>query len=266
AIVVGEPVVMARLRRLRRMAGVAPDPLQQRAWGYFLSMGHYATALQRARRELTARRVELRDALNHYLHDAVKIQTVDGASAYWVCCRDGRDARALAVRAANAGVLIQPARLDAAQDGFAMGVTSVPRERIREGVRMLARLVRAEATRAEHGDAATTTLKPLAGTALRRAIAGKTFLYNTVYGEPCTITVRRTGALVGVAGYAGDDPDRGRWWIEGDRWFRQWEHWAYGEAEGFHVACDGVSLYWYDVSGKLVDKAVLLQSARPQPD
>jgi GntR family transcriptional regulator / MocR family aminotransferase len=69
----------------------------------------------------------------------------------------------------------------------------------------------------------------LRGQALRRAMAGRTLLYSTVYGEPCTIQARADGALVGRAGYANEDRDSGRWWIEGDRWFRQWHSWAYGE-------------------------------------
>src|SRR3546814_18257197 len=64
-------------------------------------------------------------------------------------------------------------------------------------------------------DARTSTVdadaaKTLSGAALRRALAGKTLLYNTVYGEPCMIRVGRSGELVGTAGYANEDPDRDR--------------------------------------------------------
>jgi len=263
AIVVSDAPVIARLRRLRRVSGATPDPLQQRAWAYFFAQGHYAASLHKARRVLTARRMVLRDALNHYLHAAVQIETMPGVSAYWVCCcRDGQDTQALATRAAQVGVLIQPARLVEACDAFMMGVTSIPEERIREGVRRLARVFRAPHA---HGDADAGTRKVLSGAALRRAIAGKMLLYNTVYGEPCTIRVCRSGELVGMAGYTNDDPDRGRWWIEGGRWYRQWDHWAYGEVEGFVVAVEGEQVYWYDGAGNLVDKAVILGKPRSKP-
>lgn len=264
AFIVSDASVIARLRRLRRVAGALPNPLQQRAWAYFLALGYYATALHKARRVLTARKTALRDALNHYLHASVQIESMPGASAYWVRCRDGQDAQAIASHAAAAGVLIQPARLAEVRDAFTMGVTGIGEQRIREGVRTLARVLRV-------AGAGGTVNRPgenpkiLSGSALRRAIAGKTFLYNTVYGEPCTIRVCRSGELIGMAGYANDDPDRGRWWVVGNRWFRQWGHWAYGEAEGFAVALEGDQLHWYDEAGNLVDTAVILQKAKHAP-
>jgi GntR family transcriptional regulator/MocR family aminotransferase len=259
AFVVCDHQVIAKLRRLKRTSGAIPNPLQQRAWAYFLALGYYAAALHKARRVLLARRAALRDALNHYLHPFVEIRTAPGISAYWVRCRDGQDAQVLAAQAAAVGVLIQPARLDEARDAFLMSVTGIPEERIRDGVHALALLFRAWRGSGEAEEQARATLS---GAALRRAIAGKTFLYNTVYGEPCTIRVCRSGELIGMAGYANDDPDRGRWWIEGDRWYRQWNHWAYGEAEGFAVAIEGSRLYWYDRAGTLVDKAVILKRPR----
>lgn len=261
-IVVAEAPVAARLRRLRRISGAAPDPLLQRSWAYFFALGYYAAALQKARRTLLARRTALRDALNHYLHAAVQIETLPGTSAYWVRCRDGQDAQVLAGRAAAAGVLIQPARLGEARDAFVMGATSIPAERIREGVRALARVIHAARISA---DVDVAEHRPLTGVALRRALSGKTFIYNTVYGEPCTIKICRTGELVGMAGYANDDPDRGRWWIDAGRWYRQWGHWAYGEAEGFAVAVQGDQLFWYDAAGNLVDRAVILPDRPRKP-
>lgn len=259
AFIVADASAIARLRMLRRVRGALPNPLQQRAWAYFLALGHYAASTHRARRALARRKTALRDALNHYLHADVQIGSVPGASAYWVRCRDGRDAAALASQAATAGVLIQPARLGGARDAFTMGVTGIPEDRIREGVRTLARVFRASGA---HSSDRMIVRRTLSGGALRRALAGKTFLYATVYGEPCTIRICRSGELVGMAGYANDDPDRGRWWIEGDRWFRQWGHWAYGEAEGFKIAVEDDRLYWYDDSGTLVDQAMILAPRR----
>lgn len=255
AFIVADAAVIAKLRRLRRVCGALPSLLQQRAWAYFLALGYYAASLHRARSVLTQRKIALRDALNHYLHADVQIETVPGVSAYWVCVRGMRDARAIAQRAAGVGVLIQPARLGELQEAFMMGVTSIPEGRIREGVHALAGVFRAADDRDGHG---SPVHRALSGRNLRRAIVGKTFLYNTVYGEPCTIHVGRSGELVGIAGYANEDSDRGRWWIEGDCWYRQWEHWAYGEAEGYRVAVDDDGIRWYDAAGVFVDRAMIL--------
>lgn len=256
AFVVADASVIARVRRLRRVSGAPPNLLQQRAWAYFLSLGHYDASLQKARRVLAARKTALRDALNHYLHATVKIESVPGVSAYWISCRDGRDAQALPSLAASAGVLVQPARLGKVRGAFTMGVTGIPEDHIREGVRTLARVLRVSHKR--KGDNVQAR-KTLSAAALRRTIIGKMLLYNTVYGEPCTIQVERSGKLVGAAGYANDDLDYGRWWIEGNRWFRQWDHWAYGEAEGFAIAVEDDRLYWYDDAEHVVDKAVILR-------
>jgi len=103
-------------------------------------------------------------------------------------------------------------------------------------------------------------VKPLHGRALRTAMSGIRLLYNTVYGEPCTLELRADGEMAGVAGASGEDCDQGRWWIEGDVWFRQWRQWAYGEAAGFTVVIEGSQLRWYSADGLLVDTAVIIRA------
>src|SRR3546814_7848938 len=98
-----------------------------------------------------------------------------------------------------------------------MGVTGIGAERIREGVRALSRLVRGDLS-SDSRRIEDEAVEPLRGKALQRAMAGTTLLYNTVYGAPCTLELRSTGDLVGTAGYAGDDRDRGHWWTQADRW------------------------------------------------
>jgi len=262
AVVVAPPAVIERLRRLRRAAGAMPAFMQQRAWAYFIGLGHYAAALHRARRVLGERRAALRDALNHYLHSAVTITTVPGASTHWVRCNDGRSANALARQAASLGALVRPGRLPGAQHAFAMGVTGIELERIREGVRSLARLFYADAEPGGQAQAIDAASSPLSGARLRRELAGKTLVYNTVYGEPCTIRVLGNGELQGVAGHANDDRDTGRWWVEKDRWFRQWRHWAYGEASGFRVVVEDHVIRWYGDDGLCVDRALIVPTPR----
>ena len=260
-MVVTVPAFIERLRQLRRIQGTAPPLLLQRAWAYFIGLGHYSAALVRAGRVLDGRRTALRDALNHYLHQLVRIETLPGASAYWVRLPDHIDMRGFVRRAAAIGVLVEPTLLEGGREALCMGVTGLTEARVRAGVQALKRLVRGDLADApRHLD--EESIKPLQGRALLRKMAGATLLYNTVYGEPATLEVRADGELVGTAGYAGEDCDRGRWWIEGNRWHRQWQRWAYAEPTAYMVVIDGDQLRWYGDDGLLADTAVITRTPR----
>lgn len=250
-----------RIRQLRRMVGSELPIGLQRAWSYFIGLGHYAACMARANRVLQPRRIALRDALNHYLHKFVTIESMFGSSAYRVRGTSGMNALELAQAALAHGVLIEPAHDTDRTDEFYMGVTSLPKERIRSGVEVLARLIRGDQKLGQRQVQEDST-PPLKGRALRRALSGATLLYNTVYGEPCTIQVRPDGVLVGRAGYENEDRDAGRWWIENDRWYRQWENWAYGEIAGFTTALDGDQVRWFNNEGLLVDTALIVRRKR----
>src|SRR3546814_4949822 len=77
-----------------RISDWSSDVCSSDLWAYFIGLGHYSAALVRAGRVLAERRTALRDALNHYLHERVSIETAPGASAYWVSVPAGMDARA----------------------------------------------------------------------------------------------------------------------------------------------------------------------------
>lgn len=262
-VLVAANAFIERARRLRRNQGTRLPRMSQRAWAYFIGLGHYSAGLVRTGRVLAARRTALRDALNHYLHKFVTIETSPGASAYWVSVPAGMDARELARRAAAIGVLVEPVHLGDGREVLCMGVTGIGAAQIREGVRALSRLVRGDlspASRRIEDDA----VPALRGKALQRAMAGATLLYNTVYGEPCALELRADGDLVGTAGYADEDRDRGHWWIQDDRWYRQWRQWAYGEAVGFAVVVDGDHLRFYAEDGFMADTAVITRPPRPR--
>src|SRR3546814_9083651 len=95
--------------------------MSQRAWAYFIGMGHYSAGLVRTGRVLARRRTALRDALNHYLHKFVTIETSPGASAYWVSVPPGTDVRELARLAAALGVLVEPVRIGEGREDMRMG-------------------------------------------------------------------------------------------------------------------------------------------------
>lgn len=260
-VLAASPDFIDRARQLRRNQGTTPPRVMQRAWAYFIGLGHYSAGLVRAGRVLAERRIALRDALNQYLHQRVSIETSPGASTYWVSVPDGIDARELARQAAAIGVLVEPSRRGDGREALYMGVTSLDAARIRDGVRSLARLLRGDLSPSSRR-IEDETIPPLQGKALRHAMAGASLLYGTVYGEPCTLDIHADGNLSGTAGYDGEDCDRGHWWIEGDRWYRQWQQWAYGEASSYALVVDGDQLRMYGEDGFLADTAVLLQPVK----
>jgi GntR family transcriptional regulator/MocR family aminotransferase len=68
--------------------------------------------------------------------------------------------------------------------------------------------------------------------------------------------------MLGRAGHSDEDRDEGRWWIEGDRWFRQWRHWSYGERTGFYVRVQGDHIQWFNERQQLVDSAMFAPAGR----
>jgi GntR family transcriptional regulator/MocR family aminotransferase len=143
---------------------------------------------------------------------------------------------------------------------FRMSVRAVPVSRIRPAVAKLAGLVRdLDQGLAERLDGARGDW--LRGADLDRAVRGSRIRLDTVYGDPCTIDLMADGTMAGRAGYADEDCDVGQWWIEGDRWFRRWRSWAYGEAVGYFTVLDGATVKWFNEEGRLVNRA-LLEPAR----
>lgn len=255
----GDARIIERIRQTRYAIGAELEPGLQRAWSLFIGLGHYAACLARANRVLLARRTALRDALNHYLHKFVTIESVRGSSAYRVEGPPNMDAAQIAREAAALGLLLEP--VGASQPAaFIMGVTGLPRENIRGGVQVLASLIRGNRALGSR-DLRAESAPPLGGRELHRAMSGLTLIYNTVYGDPCTIHIQPDGMLVGRAGYANEDCDRGRWWIEDDRWCRQWDNWAYGEPTAFTTVVDGEQVRWFNGAGLLVDTALIVRAA-----
>ena len=166
------------------------------------------------------------------------------------------------VHAAKArGILIEPADdwfalPDGAKNMFRLGVTGLPASEIRAGIEALSQVM-LELDRAAPAAVAETGTGWLGAEALEAAMSSATLLYNTVYGELCTIMLAADGSMTGRSGYGAEEQDSGRWWVEGDKWFRQWRNWAFGEAMGFHVRISGDRVSWLDEQGRVVDSAVL---------
>ena len=67
--------------------------------------------------------------------------------------------------------------------------------------------------------------------------------------------------MSGTAGVNGEDQDSGRWWIEDDRYIRQWQRWSYGEPASYALVLDGNRLKFYLESGYIEDSLTFM----PQP-
>jgi GntR family transcriptional regulator/MocR family aminotransferase len=263
---VASPELVEAARELRRLTVRHPPPHDQRAAALFLALGHYDTMLLQLGQVFRERWIALRDALNYHLQRSVVTAPATGGTSCWVEGPPQLDARQLVGDAAKRGVHIEPvdayyAAADHPRNCFRMSVRGIPVGRIRPAVEKLAGLVRdQDRGLAERLDGCAGNW--LRGTALERALEGASIYLETVYGDPCTIELHRDGQMTGRAGFADEDCDSGRWWVEGDRWFRQWQSWAYGEAVGYYTVIDGSAIKWFDANRRLANRATL----RPATD
>jgi GntR family transcriptional regulator/MocR family aminotransferase len=258
-VLVAAPSVIRAARALRRVTTRHPPLSAQRTAAHLLALGHYETLMARVGSAFRQRLLALRDALNHYLVHLIDIPPVRGGTAYWVTGPAQMDVRELAVTAEAKGVLIQPAARfysggEAPANVFRLCVSGIPEERIRPGVEALGRTMRGLLVRERRKGEPFTYL---AEAELRECMSGAVFLCKTVYGDPITIELAPDGSMQGRAGFPSEDLDRGRWWLEGDLWCRQWEHWSYGQALRFRIVVEGEHIHWVSPDGRLIDSGIL---------
>lgn len=261
---VGPADFIRAARRLRNLTTRKPSPMMQRTAGIFLSLGHYDTMLRSLFRTYERRLIALRDALNHYRPLSIAIPPVTGGTCYWVRGPDNLDAEQLRTVAQNAGVLIEPATPYFAErqgrsNMFRLGVTSLDEAQIRPGIEALSLEMRKRAGSQSWPTATSTegSGSVLSRDELETSLSGVQINYETVYGEPCLIELHADGRMVGRAGYAGEDRDEGHWWIEGDRWCRKWNRWAYAEIGRYRVEKEANQIFWLDESGRRIDSAAI---------
>lgn len=254
---VAAPEVIAAARALRNRSAGHPPPNNQRAAAYYLALGHYDARATRLAHEFRRRWTALRDALNHYLHRYIVTTPSMGGTSFWIRGPEDLDAAEMVRESQRRGVALEPVDRYFATDKrpancFRMGVSAIPLERIRAGVQQLRDIIMdLGAGGAERLEGSRGTW--LRGEALRRTITGATLGLQTVYGDPCTIELRADGSMAGRAGYRDEDCDTGRWWIDGDLWFRHWENWAYGEPAAYYAVLDGDKVKLFNLEHRLAD-------------
>jgi GntR family transcriptional regulator/MocR family aminotransferase len=261
--IVAAPELIREARRLRQMAIGRPSLVNQRTAALFLSMGHYDTFMSKLHQETSRRWVALRDALNHYRPHFTTVPN-QGGSVFWVLCPENIDVETLAQEAAKRGVLIEPdthyyASTRSSRNCFRMGVTSIDSSRIREGVSQLREVMwEFNSSKSEFLDENDPAW--LKGEKLERTISGSNWIYKTTYGDPATFELHPDGTMTGRAGHANEDQDKGRWWIEGDFWCRQWDNWAYGEKSRYYLTLQGQRLKIFNTEKRIVDSAIIQAS------
>jgi GntR family transcriptional regulator/MocR family aminotransferase len=201
--IVAAPDLIREARRLRQLVIGRPSLLNQHTAALFLSLGHYDAFMSKLHQETSRRWIALRDALNHYRANFITMPN-RGGSVFWVLCPDNIEVETLARRAARRGILIEPdthyySSSQSSRNCFRMGVTSIPEDRIREGMKQLMELM----WELDSGEAEYLKVDDpgfLRGQDLERAMRGSTWIYKTVYGDPTTFERRQDGTMGGRAG------------------------------------------------------------------
>ena len=259
--IVASPEFIRRARELRRKVLNHPPLYIQRAAAYFLSLGHYDALMLRLGRILRERRLALRDALNYMRGIPMEISPEVGGTTYWVRTPEDFDVANLATEAERHGILIEPvehyyADPSKAENCFRMGVTSLTEGKIRPGVERLTQLIRKLVKgQVEHLDTSHGTW--YRGEALQSVMSGATVLYREVYGAPCTIEHHPDGTMTGRLGFGNEDHDSGYWRVEGDRLFRRWTRWVYGEETGYFIVIDDDRIKYFNADKQIVDSAFI---------
>ena len=244
-------------RQLRRQVLNHPPLNNQRAAAIFLSLGHYDALMLKLGRIFRERRMRLRGALSNIRGIPLEISPEVGGTTYWVRAPQDFDIANMAIEAERHGILVEPvgryyADKSSAENCFRMGVTSLVVDKIRPGVERLVGLIR-DLVKGQVETLSSTSGTWLTGAELEQTMSGATALDREVYGWPATYIYHPDGTMSGTRGFANEDRDEGRWWVEGDRWYRKWSRWVYGETKSYFIVIDGDRLKFFNEEQQIVD-------------
>jgi Bacterial SH3 domain len=107
---------------------------------------------------------------------------------------------------------------------------------------------------------------PMAGPAIKDAIAGAVLHLDTPIGTPLPVRYAPEGQLSGTSGglsfYLGSASDTGRWWIARDKLCHKWTKWFDAEPQCLKLLQDGSRLHWTRDDGKTGTATIV---SRPEP-
>ncbi|WP_339668499.1 PLP-dependent aminotransferase family protein [Dasania marina] len=261
--IVASPPIIAQLKALRKKIMPPPSLLQQRTACTFFKLGHYNASLANIKHVLYQRWKALWKALNYHFPFLI-ITAPSQGGACWVTIKKDIDIDidALVARAKLAGVLIEPGNIyysdpSTQEKTLRIGTAGVPIDRIRPGINKLGNLLR-EMTSNYQGVLTCNATSWISGDKLSTLMPGAMLKMKTVFGNSCHIQLHSDGTMSGVAELDKLETDKGRWWIEGDLWYRQWSTWSYGEALGLKIAITGKNIQWYSQDNMLEDRGEII--------
>ncbi len=143
---VGSESFIREARALRASVLRHPPGHIQRTAAYFLSLGHYDALIRRIRKALRARRAVMQDAISQY-GLTVAAQGASGGSSFWMQAKPHIDTQVFAAQMQKEGVLIEPGASffsgpHTPHHFYRLGYSSIPSERIPEGVSRIAKALR----------------------------------------------------------------------------------------------------------------------------
>ncbi|MGR3511325.1 MAG: MocR-like pyridoxine biosynthesis transcription factor PdxR [Paracoccaceae bacterium] len=142
--IVGSRAFIREARALRAAVLRHPPGHVQRTAAYFMSLGHYDALIKRTARALSGRRQVMTDAIaEHGLDIAGEGK---GGSSFWMRAPDGVDAVKLTETLKENGVLIEPGTAffpeqERPIEYYRLAYSSIPKERIPEGIARIARAI-----------------------------------------------------------------------------------------------------------------------------
>ena len=138
---VGPEEVIAEAKELRSMMLRHPPGHLQRTAAYFLAQGHYDLLIRDMRRAFAKRRMAVIEALKETDLEMAGAARFGGTSL-WIKAPDGTDTEGLAKELLREGVVIEPGApffsgRDQPTEFFRLGYSSIPLEKIAEGIRII---------------------------------------------------------------------------------------------------------------------------------
>jgi GntR family transcriptional regulator/MocR family aminotransferase len=143
--VVAPARLIVELRALRRLILRHPPANNAHTAARFIAHGHHEAFVRRLNLAYRDRARALRDALERHA-PALRSTPAHGGSALWVTAPGGIDTRALATRALEHGIVVEPGDVffgaqRPPRHTMRLGYSSIPADRIEAGVKRLARLL-----------------------------------------------------------------------------------------------------------------------------
>lgn len=142
---VGPADLIDEARQLRRLMLRHPPANNQLTMAVFLANGHYDSLVHRLHRVYRARWQAMADALKRYLPRSY-LTPAFGGTSFRVAGPKRLDATALAERTLARGIIIEPGDVHFAgpkrpKNHFRLGFSSIQRDRIEPGIKLLAELI-----------------------------------------------------------------------------------------------------------------------------